>query len=497
LKIYIKTLGCPKNFNDSQAAAGILEAAGHFIAEDPEDADAVMVNTCGFINDAKKESIEAVFDMARITSGCSSSDNSGGEGCGRKLLIVSGCLSQRYGKELFAEMPEADVFLGVNDYSRLPQILAEYENSAGSSDGRKITRKKFLSEYSLGCDPDGYRKLGNDVYSSTIKIAEGCNNRCAYCVIPQIRGPYRSRPEDDIIREARELAAAGCRELIIIAQDTTAYGMDTGSGAEKHEAHKADDPAGTAENSPYRLAGLLRKLCRIGGIEWIRIMYAYEDRINDELIEVMASEPKICNYLDIPLQHCSDRILRAMDRRSTKASIEKTLTKLRTAMPDIHIRTTLITGFPGETEEDFEELLDFVAEQHFDRLGVFAYSAEENTPAAEMAAQVAEEVKEQRKDAVMRRQMEISLAANRRAIGQVCEVMVDGRDDDDSDDADSVPEHGNGEIWLYRGRTRYDAPEIDDEVIIQTDRRHNRGDIIKVRITDAFDYDLTGREVQQ
>ena len=447
MKIFIETLGCPKNFNDSQVAAGLLEAGGHEIVNIPSEADAIMVNTCGFIQDAKKESIERIFDMSSYG----------------KLLIVSGCLSQRYGEELFESMPEADVILGVNDYDKLPEILTRYEQEHSD-----LRREKHLSLYEKDL-PSLKRKLDDDPYTATIKIAEGCNNRCTYCVIPKIRGPYRSVPEDEVLAEAERLAGAGVKELILIAQDTTAWGCDFDD-----EGNRV--PAGT---ETYKLDRLLKKLCRIEGIEWIRILYAYEDRITDDLIRVMAEEEKICKYIDIPLQHASDHVLKEMDRRSTRESIRTTVRKLRAAMDDIHIRTTLIVGFPGETEEDFDELLDMVETEKFDRLGVFAYSQEEGTPAGIREDQIPEEIKQERLDAIMMRQLEISLESNQDKIGHTLEVIIDEEEDDGA----------------YLGRTRYDAPEIDNNVIVNTNMEHEPGDIIKVRITDAFDYDIVGEEV--
>ncbi|WP_419026223.1 30S ribosomal protein S12 methylthiotransferase RimO [Emergencia sp.] len=435
MKVYIETLGCPKNFNDSQVAAGILEKNNHIMVESPEESDVIIVNTCGFINDAKTESIDRIFDMAQFKEN------------GRKL-IVSGCLSQRYADELFEEMPEVDAFIGVNEYEQLPQLLENLK-------GRQIVRN--------GCNLDtlerSVRKLDENPYTATIKIAEGCNNICAYCIIPKIRGKYRSKREEDIIEEAKELAAAGCKELILIAQDVTYYGKDL--------------------YGEYRLAKLLRQLCRIEGIVWIRLMYCYEDRITDELIETITSEEKVCNYLDIPIQHASDNVLKAMNRRSTAASIDQTVKKLKSSIPDIHIRTTLIVGFPGETEADYEKLIDFVERERFARLGVFAYSQEENTIAGEMKNQIDEEIKEQRLDGIMRRQLDVSLELNREKIGSTLEVLVEEEDEDGS----------------YIGRSRYDAPEIDNAVIFTSDREHKPGDIVKVLIDDAFDYDLVGREV--
>lgn len=437
MKIYIDTLGCPKNFNDSEVAAGLLEQAGHRIIADPRQADVILVNTCGFIHDAKTESIERIFQMAEYKERGT-------------ILAVSGCLSQRYEEELYQEMPEVDLFLGVNDYERLPGILRNF---------RKGSREKYRSDYSREFLETPFRKLAENPYTATIKIAEGCDNVCAYCVIPQIRGKYRSREQEAIVKETELLAQKGCRELILIAQDVTAYGME--------------------RYGDFALPRLLRKLCRIEGLRWIRLMYCYEDRITDQLIEVMAQEEKICKYIDIPLQHISDKILKAMNRRSTSAGIRKTIERLRSAMPDIHIRTTFITGFPGEDETDFEELLDFVEETRFDRLGVFTYSKEEGTAAAEMDRQVDEDVKAARQDAIMRTQLDISLENNRKKIGSRLEVLVEERDEDGS----------------YVGRTRYDAPEIDNSVIFSSKRNPAPGDFITVEITDGFDYDLTGREV--
>lgn len=433
----METLGCLKNFNDSETAAGILEHAGYRIIRSPEEADVVIVNTCGFINDAKTESIERIFQMADCKK----------EGA---VLAVTGCLSQRYADELYEEMPEVDLFLGVNDYERLPSILENFT---------KGTRKKYHSDYSRIYAESSFRKLADNPYTATLKIAEGCNNVCAYCVIPKIRGKYRSRTQEAILSEARMLAENGCRELILIAQDVTAYGMDLYGG--------------------YVLSKLLRKLCRIEGIAWIRLMYCYEDRITDELVQVMKEEEKICPYIDIPLQHISDSVLKAMNRRSTSAGIRRTIEKLRKEIPDIHIRTTFITGFPGETEDDFEELLSFAEDTGFERLGVFTYSQEEGTPAAEMDDQVDEEVKAQRRDAIMRAQLEISLKSNQAKIGKTLRVLVEEKDEDGS----------------YIGRTVWDAPEIDNAVLFTSDRNLTPGEFTDVEITDAFDYDLAGREV--
>ena len=435
MKVFIDTLGCPKNFNDTQTAKGFLEGAGYETVQDPENADAIIINTCGFINDAKKESIERIFDYCAYKE------------AGKKI-IVSGCLSQRYGNELFEEMPEVDCFLGVNEYERLPEILKTLDS-----------RSKHITNSYADVLPRICRKIDDNCFSSTVKIAEGCNNRCAYCVIPSIRGGYRSKTIEDILEETKQRAAAGCKELILIAQDVTNYGVDL--------------------YGEYMLPELLKKLCRIDGIEWIRLMYCYEDRITDELIEVMAEEPKICKYIDIPIQHSSDDVLKAMLRRSTEESIRNTIARLKARIPDIHIRTTLIVGFPGETDEDYEKLLEFVEEMRFARLGVFAYSQEENTVAGEMQDQIDEEIKEERLTGIMRAQLEISLESNKEKIGKTFKVLAEERDEDGS----------------YIGRTEFDAPEIDNSVLFTSHRQLNAGDFVDVLIEDAFDYDLVGTEV--
>lgn len=437
MKVYMETLGCPKNFNDTQVAKGIMVQNGIEIVEEIHGADVMILNTCGFINDAKKESIDRIFELAEYRE------------AGKKL-VVSGCLSERYSKDLVDEMPEVDAFIGVNEYQNLPSILKEID----SAENRDFVTN--CPDMNLEILP---RILEDNPYTATLKIAEGCNNKCAYCVIPSIRGGFRSKRMEDVIKEAEWLASEGCKELILIAQDVTLYGTDL-------------------YEKPM-LPELVKELCRIEGIEWIRLMYCYEDRISDELIEVMASEEKVCNYIDIPIQHSSDNVLKGMNRRSTESSIRNTISRLKAAIPDIHIRTTLITGFPGETEEDFDNLLDFVEEMRFARLGVFAYSQEENTPAGEMENQVPEEVKLQRQDAIMRRQLDISLETNREKIGQTLQVMVEEMDEDGS----------------YIGRTRFDAPEIDNSVIFRSNNQLKPGMIVNVQIEDAFDYDLTGVEV--
>jgi len=442
MKVYFETLGCPKNFNDTQAAEAFCLKKGLGIADSPESADVIVVNTCGFINDAKKESIDKIFEMAEYRK----------EG---KKLVVSGCLSQRYAAELTSEMPEVDLFVGVNDYEKLPELINSLANSPlenrnlSSSDCEYATRLPLLD-----------RNLEEGAYSATLRIAEGCDNRCAYCVIPSIRGGYRSKSMEDVVKEAEILADIGIKEIILIAQDVTNYGVDI--------------------YGKLMLPELLRELVKVEGIHWIRLMYCYEDRISDALIRVMAEAPKICNYIDVPIQHSSDNTLKEMKRRSTGASIRDTLGRLRAAMPDIAIRTTLIVGFPGETEEDFEDLMDFVEEQRFQRLGVFAYSQEEGTVAGDREDQIPEEIKLSRLDQIMRMQLEISYQHNQDLIGSVLEVLVEDREEDGS----------------YVGRSMYDAPEIDNSVIFTSEKAHKPGDFVKVYINDAYDYDLVGYETE-
>ena len=437
MKIYFDTLGCPKNFYDTDAAKYLLETEGYTMTDDPEDSDVIIVNTCGFIDDAKRESIQRILELADSKKA-------------KQKLVVSGCLPKRFASDLKEEMPEVDLFIGVNEYGRLPELLKEMPET-----------KVDISETYDSFLPFLKRDLGEHPYSATLKIAEGCDNRCAYCAIPYIRGGYRSKKKEDVLEEARYLASSGVKELILIAEDLTNYGTDI--------------------YDSYRLADLLRELVKVDGIEWIRLMYCYEDRITDDLISVMAKEPKICHYIDVPIQHSSDKVLKEMRRRSTGESIRTTMAKLRKAMPDITIRTTLIVGFPGETDEDFADLMDFVRTQKFQRLGVFSYSQEEGTPAGDREDQIPEDIKQERLDMVMMAQMEISNEHNAALVGRTLKVMVDSSEEDGS----------------YVGRTMYDAPEIDDSVLFTSKRDLRPGDIVNVLIEDAFDYDLTGIETEE
>jgi ribosomal protein S12 methylthiotransferase len=430
MRVFIDTVGCPKNHEDSERMAGALVSAGHEIVFTPEEAEAIVVNTCGFVEDAKRESIETIFSYVPYKAD--------------RKLIVAGCLSQRYADELRSELAEADLILGVDAAEKLPELLG--------------------SDHPLPDPVHAPRFALSSRYTSTLKVAEGCSNSCAYCVIPRIRGPYRSVPMESVIDEAAALAREGARELVLIAQDVTCYGKEL--------------------YGEYRLPALLRRLCqdeRLTDVKWIRLLYCYEERITDELIRVMAAEPKILHYIDIPLQHVSASILKSMNRLSTPESIRDTIARLRASMPDIVIRTTFITGLPGETGEDFAELMDFCEETKFDRLGVFAYSREEGTAAAEMPDQVDPALAEERKDALMRLQMDISLEANARLVGTVIEVIVDGPEDD-----------------YFIGRTKGDAPEIDNAVMFTVPGpglAPKQGDFVLVCITDAMDYDLVGEMV--
>ena len=443
-KIYIDTLGCAKNEYDSQMLAASLVQRGCSIVFEPEEADILIVNTCGFIEDAKKESIARIFELAD-------------EKDRNVKLVVTGCLSERYHSELAEEMPEVDMFFGVNDYDDLPGILL------GETPGRPEAACFDAARDCVGASVDDlrYRErlFDEGSYFGYLKIAEGCNNACSFCAIPSIRGPYRSKRIEDCIREAQDMADAGIRELILIAQDTSQYGRDL--------------------YGELRLPELLRELCRIEDIEWIRLMYVYDNGITDELIEAIANEPKICKYIDMPIQHVSDRVLHRMRRQSTGSSIRQTITKLRDRIPDVHVRTTLLVGFPGETEEDMAELLDFIDTMHIDRLGAFAFSDEEGTPSYELDGKLDEETKEARRNIVMEHQLRVSEELNEKKIGRVFEVIVDEITDD----------------CVYSGRTRYDSPEIDCNVTFECEEYLEPGDIVNVEIVNAYEYDLEGRAV--
>ena len=474
-KVFIDTYGCAKNEYDSQVLAASLQERGCVIVYDTREADILILNTCGFIEDAKKESIERMFDLNEYRK----------EG---QKLIVTGCLSERYHKELSEEIPEVDMFFGVNDYDEIPDIILADEEKDSDS-GTKTSDR-------VGCvlDTLPYRKRVLDSYDAEyrttytphygyLKIAEGCYNACSFCAIPKIRGSFRSKKMEDCVREAEDMAREGIKELVLIAQDTSQYGRDL--------------------YGEVRLPELLRKLCKVEGIEWIRLMYVYDNGITDELIETIASEPKICNYIDMPIQHISDNVLKMMRRRSSGASIKEVIGKLRERIPDVHIRTTLLVGFPGETQQDIDELIEFIDTYDIDRLGAFAFSDEEGTPSFDMPDKVPEEERTARRDLVMQHQQAVSEKLNERKIGKVIEVMIDSCVEVDCediiDDINTADEETLAKmLTLYEGRSRYDAPEIDCSVYFTSKNwEYPPGKVVKVLITDTYEYDLEGIEVTE
>lgn len=437
MKILFISLGCDKNLADSEEMLGLLTAGGHEITDDETQADAIVINTCCFIKDAKEESVETILEMAEYkkTGSC-------------HALIVTGCMAQRYQKEIIEEVPEVDAVLGTTSYGDIVKALEEAVAGNHFEEFRDID---YLP------DTGSKRVLTTGGHFGYLKIAEGCDKHCTYCIIPKLRGKFRSVPMERLIAQAEDMAEQGVKELILVAQETTVYGKDLYGKKSLHI--------------------LLKKLCEIRGIRWIRILYCYPEEIYDELIETIRDEKKICHYLDIPIQHASDRILKRMGRRTSKQELIDIVGKLRKEILDIVLRTTLITGFPGETEEDHEELKEFVDEMEFDRLGVFTYSPEENTPAAEMADQVPEEVKEERRDELMELQQEISYDRGQDRIGQELLVMIEGKVADES---------------AYIGRTYGDAPKVDGYIFVQTGELLMTGDFAKVRVTGALEYDLIG-----
>ena len=437
MKILFISLGCDKNLADSEEMLGLLTAGGHEITDDETQADAIVINTCCFIKDAKEESVETILEMAEYkkTGSC-------------HALIVTGCMAQRYQKEIIEEVPEVDAVLGTTSYGDIVKALEEAVAGNHFEEFRDID---YLP------DTGSKRVLTTGGHFGYLKIAEGCDKHCTYCIIPKLRGKFRSVPMERLIAQAEDMAEQGVKELILVAQETTVYARDLYGKKSLHI--------------------LLKKLCEIRGIRWIRILYCYPEEIYDELIETIRDEKKICHYLDIPIQHASDRILKRMGRRTSKQELIDIVGKLRREIPDIVLRTTLITGFPGETEEDHEELKEFVDEMEFDRLGVFTYSPEENTPAAEMSDQVPEEVKEERRDELMELQQEISYDRGQDRIGQELLVMIEGKVADES---------------AYIGRTYGDAPKVDGYIFVQTGELLMTGDFAKVRVTGALEYDLIG-----
>ncbi len=437
LKVMFISLGCDKNLVDAEKMLGILRKEGYAFTDDEKEAEIIIINSCCFIGDAKEESIQTILEMASLkeTGVC-------------KALIVTGCLTQRYQDEFLKELPEVDGVLGIASWQEIGRVVKE------------ALEKKYphiFYDNNLLPKTDAERVVTTGGYYAHLKIAEGCDKHCTYCIIPKIRGRYRSVPMDELVEEAEKLAEQGVRELILVAQETTLYGVDL--------------------YGKKTLPKLIRRLAKIPGIYWIRLQYCYPEEITDELMEVIASEPKVCHYLDIPIQHGSDRILKRMGRRTDSRQIREMVEKLRKKIPDIALRTTLITGFPGETEEDFEELMDFVDEMEFERLGVFAYSQEEDTPAATMEQQIPEEIKQDRRDQVMELQQEIAFEKSQSMVGRVLDVMIEGKVADEN---------------AYVGRTYMDAPGVDGYIFVQTGVELMSGDFVKVNVTGAVEYDLIG-----
>lgn len=443
MNILFISLGCDKNLVDTEVMLGILAQRGHQMVDDENEADIIIINTCCFIHDAKEESIQNILEMAQLKER------------GRlKALIVTGCLAQRYKDEILKEIPEVDAVLGTTSYEEIGNVIDSVLSDNMVERGQsRITMKDvdYLPEVKTK------RLVTTGGHFAYLKIAEGCDKHCTYCIIPKVRGNYRSVPMENLLKEARELAEGGVKELILVAQETTVYGQDI--------------------YGEKMLPKLLRELCKIGGIQWIRILYCYPEEITEELIQTMKEEPKICHYLDLPIQHASDAILKKMGRRTSKAQLIETIEKLRAAMPDIALRTTLITGFPGETQEDHEELMDFIDRMEFERLGVFTYSPEGDTPAAKMDGQIDEEVKEDRQAELMELQQDIVFEQAEDMIGRELLVMIEGKVADEN---------------AYVGRTYRDAPNVDGLIFVNTDEELMSGDFAKVKVTGAMEYDLIG-----
>lgn len=442
IKISFISLGCDKNLVDSEVMLGLLRDKGYTLINDETEADVIVVNTCGFIQDAKEESIGTIIEMGQYK-----------ENGKCKALIVTGCLAQRYQDELIKEMPEIDAILGVSNYDKVIEAVESV-----------LDNKKYVAFEDNDHVPEEYinRVISSTGYSAYLKIAEGCDNHCTYCIIPKIRGKIKSRTMESLIEETKYLAQNGVKELILVAQDTTKYGIDI--------------------YGEKKLPALLRELCRVDGIEWIRLLYCYPEEITDELIEVMRDEEKVLNYLDMPIQHANNDILRRMARKGTKEMITDAISNLRKAIPDICLRTTLITGFPGETREQFEDMKEFVQDVRFDRLGVFSYSPEEGTPAALFEDQIDDDIKEARKDEIMALQQGISKSINEELVGKTYSVIIEGY----------MPEDR-----VYCGRTYRDAPDVDGMIFVSCPYELMSGDIINVRVSSSNEYDLIGEIINE
>ena len=443
IKLFCVSLGCDKNLVDTEKMLGVAGGLGVSFTDDETEADAILINTCCFIGDAKEESVNTILEMARYKE----------EGKCR-ALIVAGCLAQRYKQEIIDEIPEVDAILGTTSYEEIGNVLTRLFGEEKEKKEEHISCFHDLKEL-----PETAKKrvMTTGGHYAFLKIAEGCDKRCSYCIIPYLRGPYRSVPMEQLLAEARELAENGVRELILVAQETTLYGKDL--------------------YGEKTLPKLLHELAQIPGIYWIRIQYCYPEEITDELIQAIKTEEKVCHYLDIPIQHASDRILKRMGRRTHKAELKERIGALRREIPDIALRTTFICGFPGETEEDHEELMEFVDEMEFERVGVFTYSAEEDTPAYSYPDQIPEEVEEERRADVMELQQEIAFEHCENMVGKVLDVMIEGKVADEP---------------AYVGRTYMDAPNVDGLIFVNADEMLMSGDFVRVKVTGANEYDLIG-----
>lgn len=440
-KIGFVSLGCAKNLTDTETMLGILSEGGYEITAEVKEADVLVVNTCAFIDSAKEESINSILEMAQYKE----------DKC--ELLVVTGCLAQRYKEEIEKELTEVDIILGTTDYDKIASVITAYYE--------KGTKCSYVGDANTPVSYDLPRIKTTAPYTAYLKIADGCDNFCTYCIIPKLRGKYKSRPEESILSEARELAKSGVKELILIAQDTAYYGRDRGE---------------------YAIAGLIKELSAIEGIEWIRLQYCYPEHITEELVEEIALNPKVVKYIDMPLQHISDAVLKKMGRRSRQSEVEKLITSLRKKAEGIVIRTSLIVGFPGETEEDFDTLKSFVNKFPLDRVGVFGYSCEEGTPASEFPDQLPDEVKEERRCILMENLQKVSAELNKAKIGKCTEAIVEGYD---------------SENLCYVGRTAQDTPEVDGLAYIYSSYELNAGDIVKIKIMDADEYDVTGEVIDE
>lgn len=438
MKILCISLGCDKNLVDTEMMLGLLNHDGHTFTDDEQEADIIVVNTCCFINDAKEESVNTILEMAELKKSGS---------C--KALIVTGCMAERYKQEILDEIPEVDGILGTSTYDEISNVLNQVLGG-----GEHVSCFHDLNALP---QVETERMVTTGGHYAFLKIAEGCDKRCTYCIIPDLRGSYRSVPMERLVKEARQLADQGVRELILVAQETTLYGVDL--------------------YKKKMLPELLRQLAAIDGIYWIRIQYCYPEEITDELIETIKTEEKVCHYLDVPIQHASDAILKRMGRRTNQAQLREMIGKLRREISDMALRTTMIAGFPGETEEDHEEVMAFIDEMEFERLGVFAYSAEEDTPAATFPDQVPQEVKEERRDAIMELQQEIAFDKSEAMVGRILDVMIEGKVADEP---------------AYVGRTYMDAPNVDGYIFVNSGELFMSGDFVRVKVTGSAEYDLIG-----